>query len=181
MMVRSTDINSFIKHLGNAILNSYGMLFFSKNRIFAFLILLVSFITPFAAACGLVAVAISLIAAEMLGFNRTQTNDGLLTYSVLLFGLGFASNFEFGIAFSILLVVGSLLTLFLSTVLNAILNKRGLPALSLAFIISTALIILASKSFDGIGLTHRQIYWYNETYAIGGTKLVDFISWIENW
>jgi urea transporter len=181
MMVRSTDINSFIKHLGNAILNSYGMLFFSKNRIFAFLILLVSFITPFAAACGLVAVAISLIAAELLGFNRTQTADGLLTYSVLLFGLGFASNFEFGIAFSILLVVGSLLTLFLSTVLNAILNKRGLPALSLAFIISTALIILASKSFDGIGLTHRQIYWYNETYAIGGTNLVDFISWIENW
>lgn len=181
MMVQSTNINSFIKHLGNGILNSYGMLFFSKNKVFAGLILLVSFITPFAAACGLVAVTISLIAAELLGFNRSQTAEGLLTYSVLLFGLGFASNFEFGIAFSILLVVGSLLTLFLSTVLNAILNKRGLPALSLAFIISTALIILASKSFDGIGLTHRQIYWYNETYAIGGSNLVDFISWIENW
>lgn len=180
-MVRSTNMNSFIKHLGNAILNSYGMLFFSKNKIFAALILLVSFITPFAALCGLLSVAISLIAAELLGFNRSQTADGLLTYSVLLFGLGFASNFEFGTAFSILLVVGSLLTLFLSTVLNAILNKRGLPALSLAFIMSTALIILASKGFDGIGLNHRQIYWYNETYAIGGTKLVDFISWIENW
>ncbi|HQR93204.1 MAG: hypothetical protein B7Y15_07915 [Bacteroidetes bacterium 24-39-8] len=179
--MRPIAINSFLKHLGNAILNSYGMLFFSKNRLFASFILLVSFITPFAAACGLLAVIISLIAAEALGFNRAQTVDGLLTYSVVLFGLGLGSNFEFGTAFSILLIVGSLLTLFLSTVLNAILNKRGLPALSLAFIISTALIIMASKSFDGIGLTHRQIYWYNETYAIGGSKLVDLISWIENW
>lgn len=179
--MKPTSIISFFKHLGNALLNSYGMLFFSKNRLFACLILLVSFITPFAAACGLIAVTIALIAAELLGFSRTQTADGLLTYSVVLFGLGFGSNFEFGTAFSVLLVVGALLTLFLSTVLNAILNKRGLPALSLAFIISTGLIIIASKSFDGIGLTHRQIYWYNESYAIGGSKLVDLISWIENW
>ena len=179
--MNTNSIKSFFKHLGNALLNSYGMLFFSKNQFFAFLILLVSFITPVAAISGLLAVSISLVAAEALGFSRTQTADGLLTYSVVLFGLGFGSNFEFGLAFSVLLIVGALLTFFLSTALNAILNKRGLPALSLAFIISTALIIIASKSFDGIGLTHRQIYWYNETYAIGGSKLVDFISWIENW
>ncbi len=180
-MVKPTSIKSFFNHLGNALLNSYGMLFFSKNKIFACLILLVSFITPFAAASGLFAVSISLIAAEALGFSRSQTADGFLIYSVILFGLGFGSNFEFGTAFLVLLVVGALLTLFLSTVLNAILNKRGLPALSLAFIISTGLILIASKSFDGIGLTYRQIYWYNETYAIGGSKLVNFISWIENW
>lgn len=179
--MNTNSIKSFFKHLGNALLNSYGMLFFSKNQVFSVLVLLVSFITPFAAICGLVAVCISLVAAEALGFSRAQTADGLLTYSVVLFGLGFGSNFEFGLAFTVLLLVGALLTFFLSSTLNAILNKRGLPALSLAFIISTGLIIIASKSFDEIGLTHRQIYWYNETYAIGGTKLVDFISWIENW
>jgi hypothetical protein len=65
--------------------------------------------------------------------------------------------------------------------LNAILNKRGLPALSLAFIISTSLLIIASKSFNGIGLTQRHVYWYNQTYAIGGTNLVNFIMTIENW
>jgi urea transporter len=66
--------------------------------------------------------------------------------------------------------------LFISTVLNAILNKRGLPALSLAFIISTSLLIVASKSFTGIGLTHRHIYWYNEMYSLGGNTLVDAIQ-----
>lgn len=157
------------------------MLFFSSNKIFALLILMVSFFTPFAGACGLAAVVISLVAAHAIGFGKEQIQTGLLTYSVLLFGLGLGSNFEFGIAFSLLLFIGALLTLFLSTILNNILNKRGLPALSLAFIISTSIIIIASKNFDGIGLTHRRIYWYNEMFALGGSHLVDFIQQIENW
>ncbi len=157
------------------------MLFFSKNRIFSLLILLVSFITPFPALCGLIAVAIALVAADALGFNREQTGNGLLTYSVVLFGLGLGSNFESSTSFALLLIVGALLTLFLSVVLNASLNKRGLPALSLAFIISTSLIIIASKTFNGIGLTQRHVYWYNQTYAIGGNHLVNFIMAIENW
>ncbi len=157
------------------------MLFFSKNKIFALLILIVSFFTPFTGACGLAAVIIAIIAAHALGFGKEQVQNGLLTYSVVLFGLGFGTNFEFGIAFAALLIVGSLLTLFISTVLNAMLNKRGLPALSLAFIISTALLIIASKSFTGIGLTVRHIYWYNEMYALGGNSLVNVITKIENW
>ena len=157
------------------------MLFFSSNRIFALLILLVSFFTPFTGASGLAALVIALLAAHALGFGQEQIQKGLLTYSVVLFGLGFGTNFEFGPAFIMLLIVGSLLTLFISVALNAILNKRGLPALSLAFIISTALIIIASKSFEGIGLTHRRIYWFNDMYALGGSKLVNAIQAIEDW
>jgi urea transporter len=141
----------------------------------------VSFISPFPAICGLLSVLIALIAADALGFKREQTGNGLLTYSVVLFGLGLGSNFELSNSFGLLLIVGSLLTLFLSVVLNSILNKRGLPALSLAFIISTSLLIIASKSFNSIGLTQRHVYWYNQTYAIGGSNLVNFIMTIENW
>ena len=157
------------------------MLFFSKNKFFALLILIVSFFSPFAGASSLVAVTVAILAALALGFGKEQVQNGLLTYSVVLFGLGFGTNFEFGAAFASLLVIGAVLTLFISTVLNAILNKRGLPALSLAFIISTSLLIFASKSFTGIGLTHRHIYWYNEMYSLGGNTLVDAIQKIENW
>ena len=175
-MLKPTRIISFAKYIAKAILNSYGMLFFSSNRIFALFILAVSFFTPFTGACGLAALVIALLAAHALGFGKEQIQKGLLTYSVVLFGLGFGTNFEFGPAFIMLLIVGSLLTLFISVALNAILNKRGLPALSLAFIISTALIIIASKSFEGIGLTHRRIYWFNDMYALGGSKLVNAIQ-----
>jgi urea transporter/murein DD-endopeptidase MepM/ murein hydrolase activator NlpD len=157
------------------------MLFFSKNKVFALLILLVSFFTPFTGACGLFAVIVAIMAAHALGFGKEQLQNGLLTYSVVLFGLGFGTNFEFGIAFIALLVVGALLTFFISAALNAVLNKRGLPALSLAFIISTALLIVASKSFSGIGLTHRHIYWYNELYALGGNRLINLLTNIETW
>jgi urea transporter len=157
------------------------MLFFSKNKIFSLLILSVSFFTPFAGACGFAALLVSILTAYTLGFGKEQVQNGLLTYSVVLFGLGFATNFEWGTAFALLLIVGAILTLFLSAVLNAILNKRGLPALSLAFIISTCLIIVASKSFEGIGLTSRHIYWYNEMYSLGGSTLVNIIQGIENW
>ena len=178
-MKKSTVI-SFVKSFGLSVLNSYGMLFFSRNRILALLILLVSFFTPFTGACGLAALLVALTAAYALGFGRQQIQNGLLTYSVVLFGLGFGTNFEFGAAFIILLVVGALLTLFISIALNAILNKKGLPALSLAFIISTGIIIVASKSLVGIGLTVRHIYWFNEVYALGGNTLVNIIQQIEN-
>ncbi len=179
--MKNNTVIPFLKYIGSAVLNSYGMLFFSKNKLFSLLIILVSFFTPFAGACGLIAVVISIFAAHAIGFGKEQIQNGLLTYSVLLFGLGFGSNFEMGIAFVLLLFTGALLTLFLSTTLNAILNKRGLPALSLAFIISTSLLIIASKSFNGIGLTHRHIYWYNEMFSLGGNNLVNLIQQFENW
>ena len=157
------------------------MLFFSNNKVFSSLILLVSFFTPFTGACGLAALLVALIAAHALGFGKEQIQKGLLTYSVVLFGLGFGTNFEMGIAFVLLLIIGALLTLFLSVTLNAILNKKGLPALSLAFIISTGIIIVASKSFEGVGLTNRHIYWFNEMYSLGGSTLVNAIQQIENW
>jgi len=172
---------SFSKYLAVAILNSYGMLFFSKNKIFSLLILLVSFFTPFTGASGLTALIVALVAAHALGFGKEQIQNGLLTYSVVLFGLGFGTNFEMGAAFILLLIIGALLTLFLSVSLNAVFNKKGLPALSLAFIISTGIIIVASKSFEGIGLTQRHIYWFNEMYALGGSTLVNAIQQIENW
>ncbi len=172
---------AFVQYLVRATLNSYGMLLFSRNRVFSLLILLVSFFTPFTGACGLAALLVALVAAHGLGFSREQVEQGLLTYSVVLFGMGLGTNFESGLAFWMLLVVGALLTLFLSVALNAALNKRGLPALSLAFIISTDLLIIASRSFEGIGLTHRHIYWYNDVYALGGDHLVNLIQQIESW
>ena len=178
--VEGAAANGF-KYFAVAILNSYGMLFFSVNKIFALLILLVSFFTPFTGASGLAALVVALIVALALGFGKEQVQKGLLTYSVVLFGLGFGTNFEFGAAFVLLLIIGAILTLFLSVALNATLNKKGLPALSLAFIISTGIIIVASKSFEGIGLTQRHIYWFNEVYALGGKSLVNLIQQIENW
>ena len=74
---------SFSNYLFTAVLNSYGMLFFSRNKVLSLLIMCVSFMTPFAGLSGLTALLIALITAHALGFSRDQVQNGLITYSVL--------------------------------------------------------------------------------------------------
>ncbi len=157
------------------------MLFFSKNRFFSIIIFLVSFFIPQVGAAGLLAVVFSVLAGKLLGFDSINIETGIYSYSAILFGLGFASNFEFGSAFILLLIIGSILTMLFSVALSSRLNAKNIPGLSLAFIFTTWIVILASKQFAGLGLSQRHIYWVNETYAIGGTQLVDVIQKIENW
>lgn len=179
-MIRPRFINQSVWFI-QAILNSYGMLFFSRNTYFSILIFVVTFFIPQTAVCGLVAVASTIIASRLLGFEKETTWSGLYSYSALLFGLGFATNYETGKAFWVLLIVGAMLTLLLSVSLHGWLNKKGLPSLSLAFIFSTWIIILAAGQLSAIGLAQRHIYWVNEVYEIGGQQLVAFVQFIESW
>lgn len=87
------------------------MLFFPRTKYFHYSFCQFLF-HSFCGACGLAALLVSLLAAYALGFGKEQIQDGLHTYSVVLFGLGFATNFEWGTAFALLLVIGALLTLF---------------------------------------------------------------------
>ncbi len=157
------------------------MLFFSKNKGFALLILFVSFFDPFAGLIGFLSVLIALFASLLLGFNSEYIRNGLYSYAALLVGLGLGTYYEPGPAFFLLLFTGIILTLFLSVVFTAMLGKNSLPALSLSFIFSIWIIILASNEFSSIGLTQRHIYWFNGVYATGGKPLLELIQTIENW
>ena len=157
------------------------MLFFSKNRFFSLLIFLVSFFIPQVGFAGFLSVLFALISGRLLGFDNFQIDSGIYSYSAILFGLGFASNYEMGTAFFLLLLIGAVLTMLFSVALSSRLHAKNIPGLSLAFIFTTWIVILASKQFAGLGLSQRHIYWVNETYAIGGTQLVSFVQHIENW
>ena len=80
------------------------MLFFSRNVFFSSLILLITFFIPLSGTAGLIAVFTALAAAKLLGFDAFQIQSGLYSYSALLFGLGFSANFEWGVAFLLLLI-----------------------------------------------------------------------------
>lgn len=171
---------SFLRFGIRSVLNSYALLFFSRNRLFALLILLTSFFNPFSGISGLFALVTSMLLAGLLGFNREHIETGIYTYPALLVGLGFGFYFEFGIAFFILLISATLLTILLSVVLTARLGRQSLPALSLSFIFSTWVIILAVNQFNAIGLTQRHIYWVSHAYETGGMTLVNLIQRIED-
>lgn len=156
------------------------MLFFSNQKLFGSLILVVSFFNPYTGLGGLAATMIAVLTCYLIGFSNESVKTGLYTYSALLLGLGMGTFFELNAGFWMLLPLAAILSVLLSAALIAKLGKSNLPALSLAFIASLWIVLLASKEFSTIGLTQRNIYWLNEMYAKGGNTLINVIQKIEN-
>jgi len=117
--------------------------------------------------------------ANSMGFDKTELRKGLYSFNALLIGLGMGTFFDPGIVYFSLLLLAVLLTLILSVTLGGWLGKYGLPYLSIPFVIGFWLIVLPSSTFENLGLTHRNIYWINTAYALGGSELVNFLQAID--
>ena len=163
-----------------ATLNSYSVIFFFNNKLFALTLLAVSFFNFYAGLSGIIAVLIAVIIANFLGFDKEQLKKGLFSFNALLTGIGMGTFFDPGLVFFTLLALASLLTLILSVTLGGWLNKYGLPVLSIPFVITFWFIVLPSSQFENLGLTQRNIYWMNEMYSMGGNQLVQFFQSINS-
>lgn len=163
-----------------SVLNSYSILFFSNHHIFSFLLITITFFNPVAGFCGLTAVLTAVTMSTIMGFNTSYTKAGVYSFNALLFGIGFGSFFEASLVFYFLLILASLFTLVLSVSLSGIFGKYGLPFLSLPFILTFWIILLATKEYSNLGLSQRNIYWINEMYAVGGKPLLNLFNSIES-
>lgn len=173
-------INSFRETILPAALNSYSVIFFLNNKVFASGIMLVTFFNFFAGLSGLISTLASILIAIVMGFDKLQLKKGLFSFNALLTGIGMGTFFDPGIVYFSLLLLASLLTLILSVTLSGWLGKYGLPYLSVPFVISFWFIVLPSSSFENLGLTQRNVYWINEMYNIGGNQLLNFFQTIDN-
>jgi urea transporter/murein DD-endopeptidase MepM/ murein hydrolase activator NlpD len=168
------------ENIFNGVINSYSILFFSNNKIFSILLICISFFNPIAGLSGIIAAFAAVFMANLMGFDKVITKSGIYSFNALLFGIGFGSFFESSMVFYFLLIIASLFTLVLSVSLSGVLGKYGLPFLSIPFIITFWIILLATKEFNNLGLSERNIYWINEMYATGGTPLLNLFNNIEN-
>jgi len=166
--------------VSTSLLNSYSMVFFSKNPVFACILLMVSFFDPWSGFSGLVSILVSILAAYLIGLNRQNILSGFYGFNSLLVGLGIGGHFAPSPEFYLLLVFASLLTLFLTLLFEGVIGKYGLPFLTLSFLFSFWLVMLASRRYAGLSLSERGIFTYNEFYAWGGTILVGLHEWLIN-
>jgi|SRR6476661_731229 len=164
-----------------AILNSYSMVFFSQHRGFATLLLLMTFAHPWAGAAGLLATALAVGLARAGGFNREWTDLGAYSFNSLLVGLALSTIYEPSWALAGLIGVGAGLALLLSVALGGWLGARGLPILSLPFLVVSWLLLPTAAQLPQLGLSERGIYWLNDLYAIGGEPLVAVARWLGDW
>ncbi len=174
------DNNFTIKKFTAATLNSYSQVFFSVNKVFAAILILISFFDLWAGASGLMAVLTANISAYILGYNKISIQKGVYGFNALLVGLGTGLSFQPGIELFFIVFFAALLTLFITLALEGILAKYALPYLSIPFLFGIWIIILSTKDFSALGLSERSIYTYNELYALGGKSFVDFYDWFSN-
>ncbi len=174
------SIDNFKNTIFPGILNSYSIIFFLNNKFFAVVLMIVSFFNFYAGLSGLYAVVFSLLLGSSMQLDKTTLRSGVYSFNGLLTGIGMGTFFDPGIVFFSLLTLATLLSLFLSVSIGGWLYKYRLPHLSIPFVISFWFIMLPASNFENLGLTHRNIYWLNEMYAMGGTSLLNLFQYVDN-
>ena len=164
----------------SSVVNSYTQIFFSNSRIFALILIAVSFFDFWAGLSGIIAVMVSNILAYLIGLNRNGIKKGYYGFNSLLVGLGLGVYYQPGTAFFIVLIFASLLTLFLTLFFEGVVGKYGLPFLSLSFLLGTWLVSLATRQFTALHVSERGIFMTNEMFSLGGHDMVASYNWLTN-
>ena len=162
----------------SSVVNSYTQVFFSNNRMFAILLVIVSFFDVWAGLSGLIAVMTTNITAYLVGFNRFNIKSGFYGFNPLLVGLGLGIFYQFGPEYLLVLIFASLFTLFFTVMLEGVIGKYGLPYLSVSFLFGIWMVSLASRQFTALNISERGIFLSNELYQIGGASFVSVYNWI---
>jgi urea transporter/murein DD-endopeptidase MepM/ murein hydrolase activator NlpD len=148
-------LKKLLQYYLSAALNSYAILFFSQNKILGVLLFVVSVFNLNAGLSGLICVTSSLILVSALGFNRENIKSGLYSFNSLLLGIGFGTFFSFNFTFWLWLAAACLLCIVLSVNLTSFLGKYSLPTLSIPFVITFWIVLIASSGYSGMGLVQK--------------------------
>ena len=173
-------LKTLFPHFISSLLNSYTQIFFSNNKKFALVLMLVSFFDLNCGTSGLLGLVTANLAAYLIGFNRLNIRAGMYGFNALLVGLGLGLFFQPNPAFFLVVAFSSLLTLFITVTLEGIFYKYGLPFLSLPFLAGIWMVTLATRQFESLHISERGIFSMNEMYEMGGLKMVDLYNWFNN-
>lgn len=159
---------------------SYSQVFFSKQKTFAVILIIVTFFDWISGFSGLIAVATANLVALLIGFNRHSVSQGYYGFNSLMVGLGMGLFYQPGIEFFVIVIFASIFTFFLTIWFQGIFWKYGLPYLSWPFLFSIWLVSLASKEFTVLAASDRGVFMLNEIYRYGGIQMVRLYYWVND-
>ena len=175
----SSDRKSYLAFLQGT-LNSYSLVFFSNNLVFAWILLTVTFFDFISGLAGLIALLISNLVAWLGGLNLDKIRKGYYGFNSLLVGLGLGLSYQASSEFFIILAFSALFTLFLTVTLEGIIGKYYLPYLSIPFILGIWLTLMAMKEYNYLEISQRGVYALKEMYILGGMSMVKLYDWFNN-
>ncbi|TSA26383.1 MAG: peptidase M23 [Bacteroidetes bacterium] len=171
-------IKALCPYFCTGVLNSYGQVFFSNNKLFALILLGVSFFDVTAGIAGLAAVLISNLIAYLIGFNTHNIKAGYYGFNSLLVGLGIGIYYQPSVEFYVLLLFISVLTLFITITMEGVVGKYGLPFLSISFLASIWIVTLAARQFTALTVSEKGIFMMNELFNMGEMTAVQTYTWL---
>ena len=174
------DLKNKIRPVVEGVFNAYSEVFFSDSKVFGAILFAITFLDWHMGLAGLCSILLANGFASFMGFDENQIRRGYFGFNALLSGLGLAMYYEPSPVLAMIIAVAALFSLFFTLGLKGFLGNYGLPFLSLPFIISLWIILLAGNDFVNLGLNERGIYTLNEIYSKGGVHLINFYEWIEN-
>lgn len=173
-------LKHYLNIIGKGFINSYSQLFFADSKIFAWLLLLSSFVNPITGLSGITATAVALLFSYWIGLDRTQISYGTYSYNALMIGLVLGAQYNFTLSYITVLTFGSTLSVLMAVWFSSVLHKYKLPSLSLSFIVTLWLIIIGLRSYTNVEMSETGLFRLNDWYTLGGSKLVEWMNTIEN-
>ena len=125
---------------GKGFINSYSQLFFADSKVFAWLLLLSSFVNPITGISGIIATLVALLFAYWIGLDRPHISYGTYSYNALMIGMVLGAQYSFNWNFVLLLITGSILSVLFAVWFNTILYKYKLNVYKSFFFLSIFLI-----------------------------------------
>lgn len=163
----------------DALLNGYSQIFFSLDKAFGIMLLIVSFTDPYVGLSGLAAGMVSNLTAYALGYDHKGIREGMYAFNSIMLGMVMGVYYDINGPYVLLLVLMSLLVLFMALTIQGKLSKHGLPIMSIPFLLGVWVLLLVGRQFSGLDLSARGIYVVNEMYGYGGMFLVNLHESIE--
>jgi len=162
------------------VINSYSQIFFSNNRWFALLLIITSFIDPYAGLGGIVAVLISNLFAYYIGMSAEHIRNGVYGFNSAMVGMVLGYYFKLSPEYILILCMASLFTLLLTIAFLAWTAKYGVPFMSLPFLLCIWAVLLTTRTYSSLELSERGIYTINELWFLGGENLVGFYNFLND-
>ncbi|MFM8493034.1 MAG: urea transporter [Bacteroidota bacterium] len=135
--------------------NSYAQLFFSLSPWVGWGSIIASFASPWLGLWGLASVLAANALATLAGQDRQAIKEGMFGFNALLLGLALAYRYNPNPTLAVVWLSAMVLLVLLTVWMGKRLALSGLPALTLPFVGSMWVVVLASDRLPGLELAHH--------------------------
>ncbi len=136
----------------NGLINSYAQIFFSQNKVFAIVLLLLSLFDLRLGLGGLFAVLFTNAFAHTLSYSKWKIESGIYGFNAIFIGMSLVDKFHVNFSFFILFILAVTLGLMFCIGFDTIFAKHKIPFLTIPFVLTLFIVDLSYNTFTNISI-----------------------------